>query len=478
MWLAIGPQNVRALYILPPGLAQVTPSHIAALMGSPVGQVRKALDELARGGWIIVDEAHGWVYIPGACRAADNAKHLSKILKQATEQLENSPAVRLYLADVIGATYKRAMNWKKDTMPGRGEFAPFLEFFIGVEEILPAPLIPYGVRYPIQEEQNVELPHVERSYTSRKDWEDAPLRLLQALHPDGDPFAICAFGTAGRAEWQHFRNAREALVFAAHLDSEPGYHGVYWGLGGLREKVQGRGSAKDVVSINATWVDIDAKDEFGNRDPDLALEGLDNYIAARRVPPPSATVLSGAGVHAYWLLDTPTSGDELHQVSRINKALAEQVGGDDVADLARVLRIPGTMNRKYGEPCPCQIHELNLERRYSIRWLAGFLGIGDKEAVQELMTIGEIQFHTTIPSAWAEFLETEPTVMSIWKGRLNKGYRSEAAMSLANFAFHSGIRDPDELATILAMAPALGNWAREKPPALRATIAKALQGKR
>jgi len=68
-------------------------------------------------------------------------------------------------------------------------------------------------------------------------------------------------------------------------------------------------------------------------------------------PLPSVVVDSGGGYHCYWLLAEPfhieTERDR-QWIDRLQKGWVARVGGDDGAkDLARMLRLPGTRNRKY-----------------------------------------------------------------------------------------------------------------------------------
>jgi len=160
-------------------------------------------------------------------------------------------------------------------------------------------------------------------------------------------------------------------------------------------------------------VDIDSEDEHGLRDPELALEGLAYYEKEGRIPPPSAIVHTGGGAHAYWILDEAASGDDLQLIPLINRALAERVGGDHVGDLARVLRLPGTHNKKYEDSPICRIHELNLDRRYSLKELLEFLDI-DREQTPEPETIkGEdIEFNSSVPEKWDELLEGGSAILS------------------------------------------------------------------
>lgn len=228
--------------------------------------------------------------------------------------------------------------------------------------------------------------------------------------------------------------------------------------------------------IRTVWVDIDIEDEDGDRCPEVALCNLAHFVEIGRIPPPTAVVNTGGGAHAYWILDEAVSGDDLQLVPRINQALAERAEGDHVGDLARVLRIPNSHNKKYEDSPLCHIHELHLDRRYSLEEMLDFLGIDrDQSTEPDPVKSEDIEFNSSVPKKWAELLAKRKDIRKKWKKRLPEGDRSEMAMSLALYAAHAGIVYPDEIATILHRAPALGDWAEEKTSALGHTITKALR---
>ncbi|MBX3010293.1 MAG: hypothetical protein KF832_02255 [Caldilineaceae bacterium] len=76
--------------------------------------------------------------------------------------------------------------------------------------------------------------------------------------------------------------------------------------------------------------------------------------------PPSVIVDSGGGFHCYWLLraTVPLDATNRNDVQIIQNGWVKVVGGDPgAADLRRVLRVPGTFNRKaaFGKHAP-QVH--------------------------------------------------------------------------------------------------------------------------
>lgn len=136
--------------------------------------------------------------------------------------------------------------------------------------------------------------------------------------------------------------------------------GVYLGCG-LSPKsfgVNKRCKAADIIGIPGLWADIDIKGEAHKTDklpPDL-----DSAIAlANEMPlPPSIMVHSGHGVYPWWLLTSPwmfTDTNEHNCAAKLVKgwqthinilAARHQWKIDGTGDLARVLRIPGSVNRK------------------------------------------------------------------------------------------------------------------------------------
>lgn len=123
-----------------------------------------------------------------------------------------------------------------------------------------------------------------------------------------------------------------------------------------------------VVCINCLFAEFDAKDErYGSK------EAIASHLETLE-PAPSVVIDSGGGYHAYWLLDTTwhlTTPEERKAAQDTQRAWVLLVGGDDVKDLARVLRVPGTRNYKYPDgPRLVQFVSCDLERRYGRAELA------------------------------------------------------------------------------------------------------------
>lgn len=152
---------------------------------------------------------------------------------------------------------------------------------------------------------------------------------------------------------------------------------VYYGVG-LQEKeleTHQRGKAEDVVGIPGLWLDIDLAG-VGHKASNLptSMEQVEKLIGEFSLPP-SLLVHTGHGIHAYWLFKKPwrfenvddkTKAQELStQFQRRFQILAGAKGWhiDNTSDLSRLLRVPGTFNRK-GDPLPVTVMPQPVIRRY------------------------------------------------------------------------------------------------------------------
>lgn len=145
---------------------------------------------------------------------------------------------------------------------------------------------------------------------------------------------------------------------------------VYFGIHPtINKKENGRGSLDIIAAINCLFAEFDLKD-FQNE------QALTDHIEALAIPP-SVVINSGGGKHAYWLLDQPyllIDEDTRNNAASIQSLWVKYVGGDPGSkDLARVLRLPGTMNHKYNPPRPVLIESCDLKRTYTIEQLSAIL---------------------------------------------------------------------------------------------------------
>lgn len=139
----------------------------------------------------------------------------------------------------------------------------------------------------------------------------------------------------------------------------------------------GRSNANNITRLAALWADIDFKpkqiaDASGATRPggmgDLpsALDLVHDLSGALGLEP-NAIVFTGGGIQPYWVVDNLWITDDnradvkllLKRWKSLVTQLAAAHGGgiDNVFDLARILRVPGTNNHKaeYGTPRPVSV---------------------------------------------------------------------------------------------------------------------------
>ena len=149
-----------------------------------------------------------------------------------------------------------------------------------------------------------------------------------------------------------------------------------------------RCAAEKIAGISALWADLDLlSDAHAKKALPSTLTDALTVIPAQM--PPTITVATGNGGHAWWVLKEPLIFDTDEERARATAAVfrwqtmlrfnAANRGWafDRLADLPRVMRVPGTSNFKDpNSPKPVVVHELS-DRRYNLSDFEDFLdGLG------------------------------------------------------------------------------------------------------
>lgn len=180
-------------------------------------------------------------------------------------------------------------------------------------------------------------------------------QFLDALFGSKPEGAKIALWTKQGKTSHYLDTVRDAARVAAAAEADIYVHA------GLAGKSYGPGKRlrnNTAAGIPGVWADIDV--DGGPDNKRGAAPSLDAALElARSVLEPTIVVCSGYGLHAWWLLDdgpwvfgTPAERERALEVSRqwnnLLKARARDLGFnmDALADLARLMRIPGTMNHK------------------------------------------------------------------------------------------------------------------------------------
>lgn len=138
---------------------------------------------------------------------------------------------------------------------------------------------------------------------------------------------------------RYFKAAEQAAAFALR-GNERGYHAYYGANPRSTSALDAGKRGKEAVARAAhIWVDIDCKDQA---DRDEALGRIDGFPIE-----PNTLVDTGGGYQAIWGFAQGFHASPLEQAEELMSRLADRLGGDrSVAEAARVLRLPGTVNHK------------------------------------------------------------------------------------------------------------------------------------
>ncbi len=137
-------------------------------------------------------------------------------------------------------------------------------------------------------------------------------------------------------------------------------------------RVPHRGSTRskeaDATALVALWADIDLADGVHNSGKKYPSSKDDVDKAFHDLPNPTFIIHSGGGFHYYWLLEVPmviSNEDELRLAKELSSKWQQVLRAalkshgydmDSTADLARLLRVPGTRNHKdAANPKPVEV---------------------------------------------------------------------------------------------------------------------------
>lgn len=123
-------------------------------------------------------------------------------------------------------------------------------------------------------------------------------------------------------------------------------------------------TADNVSGAYAFWLDIDCCEQKhavgkGYKTVDDALAALKQFSCDTGLPEATHIVDSGSGIHGYFVMDQVVERAQWHVYAPKLKSLTKACGllADDsrTADIASVLRVPGTLNYKYEPPRPVSL---------------------------------------------------------------------------------------------------------------------------
>ena len=240
--------------------------------------------------------------------------------------------------------------------------------------------------------------------------------------------------------------------------------------------------AWQIRTVRVLWADVD----------DCQPEEAVQRCLKAGLPDPSIIVSSGNGTHLYWILETayliddvgepppvfsefidqdngkkivnkyfvdgetkeklylkkadkpikrntPPLSPKAQHAQDVLAGLAAKIGGDHTTDLSRLLRVPGTLNRKDQRngktPRPCSIVELHADRRYPFSLFEPLAAESPDRAQRELRD--KVKLPT--PRRMTPSKQDKLNDLLLMCNMAEVGQRSEADFHLCCFAIKSGI---------------------------------------
>lgn len=196
----------------------------------------------------------------------------------------------------------------------------------------------------------------------------------------GDSSGLLHVCSSGNWSGLVCENTDQVLTYVSMMDMH-GKQGIYLRATTLKGLLPAgsRGNDSDTKCIPGLWADIDiAGPGHKTEKPLPPTEDHARQIVERSpLPEPTLWVHSGGGLYPWWLLESAHEVDDLDDIANLSKGwhkilaqAASELGwfyGTEASDLSRVLRIPGTVNRKVADdPRMCIWAEGGCGKQYTL----------------------------------------------------------------------------------------------------------------
>ena len=164
-------------------------------------------------------------------------------------------------------------------------------------------------------------------------------------------------------------------VFVESIDEVSDYadamvhkgYDAYFALANFQSD-EGR-TVANAKELNSFFIDIDCGANKAYADQTEGIEALKKFLASTDFTKPTVVVNSGRGLHAYWVLEQLITREEWKPIAERFKVLCQEHKFEAdpavTADVARILRIPETLNFKDPDnPLPTKV--LKAGKRVSL----------------------------------------------------------------------------------------------------------------
>lgn len=271
-----------------------------------------------------------------------------------------------------------------------------------------------------------------------------------------------------------FGTVKGACDFIDKINAKP--QNIFFGCGLVKSNVEkGRGKKPDIGGIGGFWADIDFQSGDKPGYP-VDLDAIKELIYGHGIDP-THLIHTGNGVHAWWMFKEPwefSTLQEAMQAENLNNRLQETIlkrarekgwAIDKTHDMTRILRPPGTFNRKDPEhPIPTKILQEGPQDPYSdpLDFDQYLISEDEIKTTQSIDKAEQVRIENGLkldpkadpPSAPIEdLMDIEPNFRASWNAQrpdFKKQSPSEYALSLANYAAQAGWSDQEIADLIIA----------------------------
>ena len=188
---------------------------------------------------------------------------------------------------------------------------------------------------------------------------------LSLVLPPTGQYCVVGLG-ADKKPKQVFVESIDEVSDYADAMVHKGYD-AYFALANFQSD-EGR-TVANAKELNSFFIDIDCGANKAYADQTEGIEALQKFLASTDFTKPTVVVNSGRGLHAYWVLEQPITREEWKPIAERFKALCQEHKFEAdpavTADVARILRIPETLNFKDpNNPLPTKV--LKVGKRVSL----------------------------------------------------------------------------------------------------------------
>jgi hypothetical protein len=188
---------------------------------------------------------------------------------------------------------------------------------------------------------------------------------LSLVLPPTGQYCVVGLG-ADKKPKQVFVESIDEVSDYADAMVHKGYD-AYFALANFQSD-EGR-TVANAKELNSFFIDIDCGANKAYADQTEGIQALQKFLASTDFTKPTVVVNSGRGLHAYWVLEQPITREEWKPIAERFKALCQEHKFEAdpavTADVARILRIPETLNFKDPDnPLPTKV--LKAGKRVSL----------------------------------------------------------------------------------------------------------------